>query len=126
MSYPQRSRFQTGSTLVYQRPGSSLDLVEEGQGKRKQGAQPGHPKHEHPLFDASQINQFYDYVLPWRPDCHGEVTLRQDLEPRRMQQVEIKEVPIWRQERRSYAVWCSACQNIHYMAGIASSTFNIG
>lgn len=87
----------------------------EGEGKRKQGAQPGHPKHEHPLFDASQINQFYDYVLPWCPDCHGEVTLRQDLEPRRVQQVEIKEVPIWRQEHRSYAVWCSACRNIHYM-----------
>lgn len=87
----------------------------EGDGKRKQGAQPGHPKHEHPLFDASQINQFYDYVLPWCPDCHGEVTLRQDLAPRRVQQVEIKEVPIWREEHRSYAVWCSACQKIHYM-----------
>lgn len=85
------------------------------EGKRKQGAQPGHPKHERLLFDSEQINKFYDHILPSCPDCHGQVTLRPDIEPRRIQQMEIKEVPLLREEHRSYAVWCPGCEKIHYM-----------
>ena len=48
------------------------------EGKRKQGAQPGHPKHERLLFNSEQINKFYDHILPSCPDCHGQVTLRPD------------------------------------------------
>ena len=85
------------------------------EGKRKQGVQPGHPKHERLLFDSEQINKFFDHILPSCPDCHGQVTLRPDLEPRRIQQMEIKEVPLLREEHRSYAVWCPGCEKIHYM-----------
>lgn len=85
------------------------------EGKRKQGAQPGHLKHERVLFDPEQINKFYDHILLCCPDCHGQVTLRADLQPRRIQQMEIKEVPLLREEHRSYAVWCPGCEKIHYM-----------
>ena len=85
------------------------------EGKRKQGGQPGHPKHERPLLDTDQIDQFHHYILPLCPDCQGEVTLCSNLEPRRIQQVEIKEVPVWTEEHRSYAVYCPHCQKIHYM-----------
>ncbi len=85
------------------------------EGKRKQGAQPGHPKNERPLLDANQINQFHNHILPFCPDCRGEVTLRSDLERRRIQQIEIKEIPIWTEEHRSYDVWCPTCRKMHYM-----------
>jgi len=82
--------------------------------KPKQGAQPGHPKHQRPLFEKDQIDEFHDYVLPSCPDCAGAVLLRLDLEPRVIQQVEIREAPLVRHERRAYAVWCPSCDRIHY------------
>jgi transposase len=85
-------------------------------GRRKQGAQAGHPKHERALFPNEQIDTFHDHVLPSCPDCHGEVILCAGLEPRRLQQIDLKEGPVLREEHRSHAVWCPRCQKIHYMA----------
>jgi len=86
------------------------------EGGRKQGAQAGHPKHERALFPDTRIDTFHDYVLPSCPDCHGQVTLCEGVEPRKLQQIDIEEVPVLREEHRSHAVWCPRCQKIHYMA----------
>jgi len=86
----------------------------EADTKRKIGGQPGHPKHTRSLFTEDQINVPHNHVHPCCPDCGSEVELRLDLEPRRIQQIEIKEVPVIREEHRSYAVWCDECEKIHY------------
>jgi len=84
------------------------------EGKRKQGGQPGHPKHERPLYPTDQIDNFHPYAYPSCPDCGGNVILRLDIEPRRKQQLEIEEIPTVKEEHCCYAVWCEACQKIHY------------
>jgi transposase len=86
----------------------------ESEDKRKIGGQPGHPKHTRPLYTEDQIDISHPHVYPSCPDCGGEVTLRLDLEPRRVQQIEIKEIPVLREEHCSYAVWCEDCEKIHY------------
>jgi transposase len=88
--------------------------TKEDQGKRNPGGQPGHPKHTRPLYAGDQINVFRDYVHPCCPDCGSEVELRLDLEPKRVQQLEIKTIPTLKEEHRSYAVWCEECEKIHY------------
>ena len=86
----------------------------KNEGKRKAGGQPGHPKHTRPLYTENQIDMSHPHVYPACPDCGSQVELRPDLEPRRVQQIEIKEIPVLREEHCSYAVWCEACQKIHY------------
>ncbi len=83
-------------------------------GKRKIGGQPGHERHERPLFTPDQIDEVHPYILVSCPDCHGEVNIT-DGEPRVIQQVELSEVPLIRTEHCSYPVWCPACNKIHYM-----------
>ncbi len=83
-------------------------------GKNKIGAQPGHPKHERPPFPAEEINQFHNYHLDACPDCsHADITFL-DRPPRIIQQMEIKETLIIKEEHRSYPVWCEHCKKIHY------------
>jgi transposase len=83
-------------------------------GKRKIGGQPGHERHDRPLFAVEEIDKFHPYLLATCPDCHGEVSIM-DGEPRIIQQVELIEVPLIREEHRSYPVWCPKCGKIHYM-----------
>jgi transposase len=83
-------------------------------GKRKIGGQPGHERHDRPLFSVEEIDKFHPYILATCPDCHGEVSIM-DGEPRIIQQVELIEVPLIREEHRSYPVWCPKCGKIHYM-----------
>lgn len=83
-------------------------------GKRKIGGQPGHERHDRPLFAVEEIDKFHPYILATCPDCHGEVSIM-DGEPRIIQQVELIEVPLIREEHRSYPVWCPKCSKIHYM-----------
>ena len=83
-------------------------------GKRNIGGQPGHERHERPLFSEEEIDKAHPYILSACPDCHGEVTIM-DGEPRIIQQVELIEVPLIREEHRSYPVWCPTCNKIHYM-----------
>jgi len=86
----------------------------ESEGKRKIGGQPGHPKHTRPLYTDDQIDIRHPYVYSFCPNCGGEATLRLDLEPRRLQQIEIREMPVLREEHCSYAVWCEDCEKTHY------------
>jgi len=84
------------------------------QGKRKIGAQPGHPRHERPAFPEADIKTFHDYRLDACPECgNAEVTFL-DGPPRVQQQMEIEKVVIFKEEHRSYPVWCERCGKIHY------------
>ena len=82
--------------------------------KRKIGGQPGHDKHDRPPFSEDQIDESHSYILTACPDCQGEVSIT-DGKPRITQQVELIEVPLIREEHRSYPVWCPNCNKIHYM-----------
>jgi transposase len=101
------------------KPPSSDDITnpkshKKKKGKNKIGGQPGHERHDRPLFSVEEIDQVHPYILVSCPDCHGEVSIT-DGEPRILQQVELIEVPLVREEHRSYPVWCPTCAKIHYM-----------
>ena len=83
-------------------------------GKRTIGGQPGHPKHARTPYTADQINETIPHQYTSCPDCHGKVTLLPDMPPRRHQQIELKQTPVSRIEHVCYAVWCEACETIHY------------
>ena len=84
------------------------------QGKRKIGAQPGHPRHERPAFPEEDIKNFHEYRLEACPECgNAEVTFL-DQPPRIIQQMEIEDVIVRKEEHRSYPVWCDRCQKVHY------------
>ena len=102
------------------KPPSSDDITKpksnkkKKKGKRKIGGQPGHERHERPLFAEKEIDKFHPYILTTCPDCHGGVSVMNG-KPRIIQQVELIEVPLIREEHRSYPVWCPKCGKIHYM-----------
>jgi len=82
-------------------------------GKRKKGAQPGHPKHEREAFSAEEVDCVYDYVLASCPDC-GTGLEPTDEAPRVVQQAEAVEKPIRIDEHRGQPGWCPTCETIHY------------
>jgi transposase len=82
--------------------------------KRKRGAQPGHPRHERPVFSDDQVDYTELYCVEC-PDCHGPV-VPSKLPPKVIQQVElplpsemISVVGV-----RSHACWCRKCKQVHY------------
>ena len=100
------------------KPPSSDDITKpkgkkKGKRKRKIGGQPGHPRHERPPFPEEEIDTFYDYTITRCPNCRGK-TIWHDGEPRIIQQMEIDEIPLVKEEHRAYPVWCVSCQEIHY------------
>jgi len=84
------------------------------QGKRKIGAQPGHPRHERPAFPEADIQTFHDYRLDACPECGNTGVTFLDQPPRVLQQMEIEEVIVRKEEHRSYPVWCERCRQVHY------------
>jgi len=101
------------------KPPSSDDITKpkskkKKKGKGKIGGQPGHKRHERPLFSEEEVDKFHPYILTSCPDCHSEVSIM-DGKPRIIQQVELIEMPLIREEHRSYPVWCPKCGKIHYM-----------
>jgi len=82
--------------------------------KRNIGGQPGHARNERPPFGKDQIDEFHDYTLARCPACGGAVTPAAGA-PNVIQQVELKEVTIEREEHRSWPVWCQRCQQVHFM-----------
>ncbi len=85
-----------------------------GKGKRKIGAQPGHPKHERPPFLEGEIDRFHDYRLDACPECNHPDVAFVDLPPRVIQQMELATTMVVKEEHRSYPVWCERCGKIHY------------
>ena len=83
-------------------------------GKRKIGGQPGHPRHERLPFPESDIKTVSNYHLSSCPECgNAEVTFLNQ-PPRVIQQMEIEKVLVFKEEHRSYPVWCERCEKIHY------------
>ncbi|MDL2125009.1 MAG: IS66 family transposase, partial [Deltaproteobacteria bacterium] len=83
-------------------------------GKRKIGGQPGHERHVRPPFSEDEIDKTHPYILTACPVCNGEVSIL-EAPPRIIQQMELLEIPIIKEEHRSYPVWCEKCRQIHYM-----------
>ena len=83
----------------------------EGQDRRHIGGQPGHPKHERDAFPPELINGASgDYRLDLCPCCGHDLRPMPTIEPRVIQQVDIKDVPLEIQEHRGYPGWCSRCR----------------
>jgi transposase len=82
-------------------------------GKRKRGAQPGHPRHERTPFAPDEIDHTFNYCLAHCPDCGGKLRPPK-VEPRVVQQVEIVATPIEISEHRGHAGFCPCCQKVHY------------
>lgn len=83
-------------------------------GKRKIGAQPGHPRHERPLFPEADIKNFHEYRLAACPVCANAAVEFLDEPPRVLQQLEIEKIGVFKEEHRSYPCWCERCQKVHY------------
>ena len=83
-------------------------------GKRKIGAQPGHPKYERAPFDQADIDKFHEYRLSACPQCDNPEVNFIDLPPRTLQQMELETFAVTKQEHRSYPVWCERCRKVHY------------
>ena len=82
--------------------------------KRKRGGQPGHARHERPLFADDQVD-YTDLRCVACPDCHGPV-VPSKLPPKVIQQVELP-LPselISVVGFRSHACWCRKCKQVHY------------
>ena len=101
------------------KPPSSDDITrpkrkKNKEGKRKIGAQPGHPKNERQPFSAEDIDKLHEYRLTNCPECNNTDVRFIDVPPRIIQQMELKEFTVTKEEHRSYPVWCEICQKIHY------------
>jgi len=99
----------------------SSDLInkpkrDQGNSKRKIGGQKGHPIHERPPFPPEEINHPHDYHLEICPVCKhaGDIIWLTDYEPKKIQQIEIREVLVEKEEHRAYAYWCNHCRQVHY------------
>lgn len=85
------------------------------QGQSKIGGQPGHPKHARAPYPPEAISHTHEHESLHCPFC-GTEDLRwlEDLPPRVIQQTEIREIVVSREEHRAYAYWCESCRQIHY------------
>jgi transposase len=81
--------------------------------KKKIGGQPGHLKHQRPLYSTSEITSFFDYSLEHCPNCSGQLMPRPDHD-RILQQVELAEKPVEKIQHKAYAYWCEHCKTFHY------------
>lgn len=82
---------------------------EKHRSRRKQGAQPGHPKHERVAFSSEEIDRRQDYQIERCPECDGPLELF--AEPARvLQQIEIVTRPLKVTEHRSRTCRCPRCQ----------------
>jgi transposase len=78
-------------------------------GRRKRGAQPGHPRHERPAFGPDEITHVEEHRLECCPECGGALELLD--EPARVQQqVEVAARPVEIVEHRSRVCRCRKCQ----------------
>jgi transposase len=81
--------------------------------RRKIGGQPGHRKHDRDPFTAEELDATWEYHLDHCPDCGGK------LEPERaktrvIQQVEVAEPPVCKEEHHGFAYYCRRCDKVHY------------
>jgi transposase len=77
-------------------------------GRRKQGAQPGHPKHERPSFAPDEVTRVEEYRLEFCPNCGGALEVL-ETPARVLQQMEIAARPAQIIEHRSRVCRCGKC-----------------
>lgn len=92
--------------------------------KRKQGAQPGHPRHERPPYPPEQIDTAWEYRLNECPCCGGTLVDASGAS-RCLQQVDLTLEPVIIEEHRQIAQWCKKCQRVHY-AGLPEELAKAG
>ena len=80
--------------------------------KRKRGGQFGHPRHQRPAFEPSEVDQYFDYYYSGCPDCGGELQYREKLQ-RVLQQIELILQPIQITEHRCVECFCVDCDKTH-------------
>lgn len=81
----------------------------------KIGGQPGHPKHTRAPYPPEEISHVHEYESMGCPLCGArDIAWLEDLPPRVIQQTEVKEIVVTREEHRAYAYWCETCGQIHY------------
>jgi transposase len=91
----------------------SSDLVkppkaQQQRGKRKRGAQPGHPRHERPPFGPDEITHVEEHRLDCCPECGGALELVES-PARVLQQIEVVAQPVKIVEHRSRVCRCGKC-----------------
>ena len=80
--------------------------------KRKIGAQPGHPKHEHPAFKPEQIDRHIPYELKRCPVDPSHRLVRLADQQKIIQQAELVAKPFVVTEHAAQGYWCEGCQLI--------------
>lgn len=88
----------------------------EAQGKGNHiGGQPGHPRHTRAPYPPETLGDVHEYESAACPHCAGtDLFWLEDVPPRVVQQTEIEEVVVVREEHRAYAYWCETCGKVHY------------
>jgi transposase len=80
-----------------------------GQGNRRIGGQPGHPKHERQPFPPEQVNHFKEHTLEACPSCGGSLRRNADF-AKVVQQVDISKPPLRIEQHTCPEYWCERCQ----------------
>jgi len=81
----------------------------QGQHSRSLGAQPGHPKHQRPLFPPEQVDHFQEHTLDACPCCGGPLRRNAHF-VNVVQQVDIDKPPLRIEQHSSPEYWCDHCQ----------------
>lgn len=98
----------------------SSDIVKPRSGARTQpgrkiGGQPGHPRHERILFCEEELSAPpFEHYASTCPCCGGEGIPEPEWEPKVLQHVEIREIPLYKEEHRYHACRCAGCQKVYY------------
>ena len=79
---------------------------------RKQGAQPGHERHERTPFTPEEIDTSWIHYYTGCPCCGGQL-IDTDLPEKVMQHVEIEALPIRVEEHRRPTQRCTRCERLH-------------
>src|SRR5437660_1142804 len=87
-------------------------LADDGS-RRKPGGQIGHAKHERAPFPPEQVQAGFDYRVDVCPDC-GQALEPTGFDPRVVQQVELRVIPLWIDEHRQHESYCPGCDKVHY------------
>ena len=87
-------------------------LADDGS-RRRPGGQVGHAKHERAPFPPEQVQAGFDYRVDVCPDC-GQALEPTGFDPRVVQQVELRVIPLWVEEHRQQESYCPGCDKIHY------------
>jgi transposase len=92
-------------------------------GPLRPGGQPGHPQHQRTPFSPEQIQDSFDYRVTICPDC-GHALRPTGFDPKVIQQVEVREVPLHIAEHRQHEGYCPCCSKVY--RGVLPTTVEKG